>query len=462
MATITAQGIGSGLDLKSLVDQLVTAERKPEDDRLSTKQTQANAKLSAVGQLKSALAGFRDALKGLATLDAFQGRKTTVSDDKIIKATATTTAQPANFQVEVTALATAQKLASGVFASSSTVIGNGRLTIQVGASTAVIAITDTNNTLAGIAAAINTAADNPGVRANVITAADGAHLVLSSTKTGAANSITIASADDNPAGPHPLQALEFGAGTTNSLTQLAPAGDATVKIDGFAVNSPTNSVKDAVAGLTLDLQTAAPGTLVDVAVSFDKDVATAAVNKFVSSYNVLRNVLGTVTAYNPATKSAAPLLGDADVRDIKDTIRAELAKAGDPAAASFQTLAQIGVTTAADGTLSVDKAKLSAAIDSNFDAVGNLFAGKSTGLAIRLQSVLDATLSSTGRLALRVTGLQDQLKVIATQKSRLDERMTAVQARYNAQFNALDTLISSLRTTSNFLTQQLGGLTKTG
>ena len=140
MATLTSTGLGSGLDIQSIVEQLVAAERAPQANRLTKRESTANEELSALGKFKSALAGFRDSLAKLTDAATFQGRTVTVGDDKVLTATADSTSLPGTYSVEVTNLASAQRLRSSAFADATSPVGTGNLAITVNGQTANILI----------------------------------------------------------------------------------------------------------------------------------------------------------------------------------------------------------------------------------------------------------------------------------------------------------------------------------
>lgn len=451
---ISASGLGSGLDIKSLVDQLVSAERQPVANRLALKEARANAQLTALGRLKGALSTFQTAVTGLADAEQFQKRKVTVSDAERISAVAGTDATPASYQVEVVSLAAAHRLVSGPFASAGSAVGTGQLTVTSGADSMTIEITPSNDTLAGIRDAINASANNPGVRATIVNGADGAHLVLVATATGAANAITV---DAVTAGSG-LEALEYGAGTTNALTQASAAADAVVEIDGFTVTSATNRIEDAIEGVTIDLLQAAPGTLIDLEVGYDTEAARAAVNAFVNSYNGVLGTIAELTAYNAETSTGGALLGDAATRAIKTALREALGGVVGTSADPFRTLAEIGVTTNGSGRLALDAERFADALAADFDGVGRVLADEDRGIAVRLQAVVDDVLGSAGRISARESTLRTQLDQIGDRRETLEARMEQVRKRYETQFNALDRLVGQLNQTSTFLTNQLSRL----
>jgi flagellar hook-associated protein 2 len=450
MPTLTSSGLGSGLDIKSIVEQLVAAERAPQANRLTKRESTTNEELSALGKFKSALAGFRDSLAKLTDAATFQGRTVKVGDDKVFTAAADSTSLPGTYSVEVMNLASAQRLRSIGFGDATTAIGTGNLAITVNGQTANILIGSTASSLNDIRDAINESPDNPGVRATIVKASDGAHLIISATETGAANAVTIAVSG----GDGGLVSFAYAAGApSNPMLELQAAADANVVIDGFPVSSSSNTISDAIDGLTLNLVSAKPGTMVDVSVDYNPDGAKSSVQEFVTAYNKLIDTVTELTRYNADTRDAAPLLGDATVRGIRDQLRREISQAA--GTGTFTSLAAIGVTTQTTGKLGVDATKLAAAIDTDFDAVGAVFAGAS-GLATRLNTIADASLSSASTISTRETALKTALKTITTQRETLDERLEKVRSRLLDQFNAMDRLLSQLKNTSSFLSQQLG------
>jgi flagellar hook-associated protein 2 len=450
MPTLTSSGLGSGLDIKSIVEQLVAAERAPQANRLTTREGNANQELSALGKFKSALAGFRDSLGKLTDAEIFKGRKVTVEDDKVFTATAGTTALPGNYSIEVLALAAAQRLRSTGFADASAPVGSGTLAITVNGETASIQIAPDSSSLSDIRDAINASPDNPGVRATIVKASDGAHLILSATATGLANAMTITASG----GDGGLAALTYDAGAqSNGLVELQAASDASVAIDGFAVTSASNTLSDAIDGVTINLASAKPGTTLALAVDYDPSGATSSVQGFVAAYNKLIDTVTELTKYNADSRDAAPLLGDPAVRGIRDQIRREISAAA--GSGVFSSLAAIGVTTETSGRLTVDATRLSGAIDQDFEAVGNLFAG-TNGLATRLANIADKSLGSGSTIGTREAALKTTLKTITGQRESLDQRIEKVRSRLLDQYNAMDRLLAQLKNTSNFLAQKLG------
>jgi len=454
---ISAPGIGSGLDVAGIVDQLVAAERAPVGNRLAANAARANEELSAIGQLKSSLATFRDALSSLKTPAEFQQRTVTVDNEDIFTATASSAAVPGFYDVEVTSLASRYKLASNAFVDNATAIGTGTLTITVGVQSMDIEILDGENTLADIRAAINDATDNPGIVATIVNAEDGAHLVISSNETGESQDISIAASG----GDGGLVAFDFDSATgTGAMNELQKGTDALLIVDGFTITSKSNSIAGAIEGVTLNLIDAQPGTQSRLAIGLDQGAAEKSVGKFVEAYNDLVGTISELTVFDIENQIAGPLLGDPTTRAIKSTLRRELTQSVPDTGALFSTLAEIGITTNADGSLELNDDKLTTAIATNFDAVGRLFGATETGIAARMDSILESVLDGDGRIENREVALREKLDRIDDQNVVLDRRMEGVRERLRRQFDAMDRLVAQLNSTSNFLTQQLANLPK--
>ncbi len=455
MATSGITG-GSQIDVQTLVNQLVAAERRPLDAQVTRATTKVTSQISATSALLGALSAFQSQLNGLKTTTVFSGRATSSTDPDVLTATATASAVPGRYDVEVQNLATAQQISSTAFAGgSSAVVGTGQLTISMGSSSFNVNIGASANTLADVRNAINSASDNPGVTATIINAADGAHLVLTSTKTGAANAIQVTQAGT-------MNRLEYTAGNQANYTQLRPAADARVVIAGYPTTSPTNVIEGVIDGVSLNLVSAEPGTTISIDVTYDKAAAKEKVNSFVQAYNSLRNVLNALGGYNKTTKAAGPMLGDSLLTGIDAELRRTLSE---PVAAAgngaVQTLADIGITTSdKDGTLKVDDAKLTAALNGNFDAVSRLFGSSDTGVAARLYNQVTDRLADGAGLDQRTESLQAQKRALEKKSADIDARMAVVQQTYLKQFTRLDTLLSSLSSTSAYLGQQIDSLPK--
>lgn len=448
MATITSTGVGSGLDVNSLVSQLVAAERKTDDARISAADTKATTEFSAVAKLKSALSTFQTSVQTLTTRGAFEPRKVSVGNTELLNVTADATAVAGHYDVEVVQLAKAAQLGSAAFVGGdSSIVGTGTLTLSLGARSFDVKVDGTNNTLVGIRDAINSADANPGVRATIIRDTQGSRLVLTSAATGVANALTVNTAD----GDVGLQKL-----TSAQMTTLSPAQDAIANIAGYEVHGASNTLSNAIDGVTLSLVAAEPGEIVPVDVTRDDAALKSKVETFVSAFNALATQVKSLGAYDATTKTAGPMLGDAMLRNIDAQLRRMIS---DPVAgvSGNATLSSLGIATTADGTLKLDSDRLASALAADPGAIAKVFSSEN-GVATRLNTYLTEKLSTTGEIASRNTSLAARLKDLDKQQEALEARMQVIEKRYMKQFTALDSLLTNLQSTSTYLTQQFESL----
>lgn len=455
MASTASIG-GSQIDVNSLAAQLVAAERAPLDRQVTRETGRVTTKISALGALKASLNSFKNALSSLRSADAFAVRKAITSTPQVVTASATSSASPGTYDIEVVQLAKAQQLASTPFAAgSSAVVGTGTLTVSLGSSSFNVTIDSSNSTLAGIRDAINAAPDNAGVTATLVQTTAGSRLVLSSTATGATNLIAVA----QTGGDGGLAPLAYSASATTNYTQLSPAQDAIVNIATFETRSSTNTVSGAIDGVTLTLLDEAPGDTLSLTISEDKGAATAKIKGFVAEYNALQGQILKLRSYDATTRTAGPMLGDALLNGVESQLRRIVSTPVTGADETYNTLASIGIKSNADGTLTLDDTKLQRALDSDFDAIGTLF-GSETGVAAVLYEQTEARLDADGAIENRSQNLVKQKLALDKRQSDIDARMEIALRRYVKQFTSLDTLLSQLTTTSSYLTQQFDSLAK--
>jgi flagellar hook-associated protein 2 len=455
--TVSSTGLGSGLDINSIVSQLVSAESTGPTALINAQKAQIQAQLSAYGQFQSAVSAVQASLATLATTAAFQTNTATVGDTSVATASADGTASQGTYTLEVGQLATGAQLISAPVATATTAVGTGTLTIQVGSTTIPVTITSGNNTLSGIAAAINTAGAAYGVGASLLTANDGVRLVLSSARTGAANGVTVTQSG----GDGGLASLVYDpAHSVTNLTQTQAAQDAVVKLNGFTYNSASNNVTGALTGVTISLKAkSAAGVTTALSVGTDTSSADTAVQGFVSSYNTLASAIAQLSSYNATTGTAGPLLGDSVLNTFVSQINSAI-DASVPSLKSgpFSTLAEIGIVANVDGTISADPTKLAQAFSNNYAAVTQLFAG-SDGVAVKLNNLLNEyTQPSTGVFAQQTANLNSSLSQLATQQTQLNQRMSDLQATLLAQYNAMDSLVAQLKNTGSTVQAELGSI----
>ncbi|MEM7209376.1 MAG: flagellar filament capping protein FliD [Pseudomonadota bacterium] len=457
---ITSAGIGSGLDIEGLITQLVTAEGQPAVNRLDQQEAGYQAELSGLGLLSSALSQFQSSLTDLKDLDSFQPRTATSSDESVFTASASNTAVAGEYQIQVLATAEAQKLSTAGFADSDAEVGTGTLTFTINGESFDVIIDENNKTLAGIRDAVNEAGDNTGVSATIVNVDDGfggteSRLVLTATQSGTDNTVNVTVLDDDgdSADANGLSTL-----TNVNLTELNAAVDAQIEVDGQSVTRSSNTINDAIEGVTLELEKADIGTNRSLSIELDKSSLTSSVNEFIAAYNSLGSTVAQLSFYDAASDTAGVLLGDATLRNIDSQVSLQITQTVAAVTGGFNSLSSIGITTNANGDLELDSEVFDAAVDSNFDDIGTLFADETDGIAVKLDSLLSAYLDTDGILNARTEGLQTSIDEIDESRERLSDRLIRIEARYRAEFTALDALVANFQATSDFLTQQLADL----
>jgi flagellar hook-associated protein 2 len=473
MAGVT--GIGSGIDIDSIVAGMVAAERAPKESQLATLEKKTTTQITAIGALKGAISEFQTALGALNKPDLFQARSASSSKSDLVGVTAGTTAGAGSYQVEVKSLASSSKVALAAVSNTADAparFAKGALQISLGvpgdppsSESFSVNIDDSNNTLSGMRDAINAAGKDMGVSATIVTDEHGSRLVLSSTKTGAGRDITVAATDAGPleSGQLSLSTLAFdgSASSTGAGPRiLSTAQSAELYVDGLKIVSESNKVSGAIDGVTLDLKAKTPvGEPLTIGVSEDKAGVKKQIQSFVDSYNKLIGVINVQTKVTSVGEDKAPvtgaLVGDATARSLLNTIRNELVNVqGDGA---IRALTDIGITTQKDGTLAIDSTKLDKAMANNFAELPALFTGEQ-GLATRLDNKLKPYTETGGILEQRNKAMTETISKIDDQKEDLMRRIASLQERLYKQFNAMDTLVGQLTNTSNSLLASLENL----
>jgi flagellar hook-associated protein 2 len=451
MATSAVASSSAGtLDVPSLVSQLMTVERYP-IDKLNTKVASFETKLSSFGTLKGMASSFETALQTLST--SLGQNSATASDTSILSATASSSATAGVYSLNVTTLAQAHKLAAAGQVSDTTAISAGASTVTftVGSTSTDVTIA-AGATLQDIRTAINAA--NVGVTATIVNDGSGTpyRLALSSDASGtsnAINSITIQAGGD--AAVNDLLAYNP---TTNAPTPAIPmaqtvaALDASFTLNGIQITKSSNTVTDAIAGVTLNLSKA--GTS-DLTVATDTGAIKTAVAGFVDSYNALYSQLKIRSAYGSATKATPDLAGDGTVRSMMEQMRGIM---GTPASGGIMTMmSQAGISFQSNGSLKVDNTKLDAALANSMSDVKNLFTS-STGFITRLSTWSDSVVQVGGLIDQRVSAINTSITGVNDQISKLELRMTALQKSYTKLYSDLNLALSSMNSTSAYLTQQ--------
>lgn len=454
--SISSPGIGSGLDINSLVSQLVAAEGSATANRLNIREAEYLADVSAYGSLKSALSIFQSAVQELQDVTDFQVRSVTSSDSDVFTATADETADVSQYGIEVVQLAQANKLiTTGGFASTD-VVGGGTLTFTQGTDSFSVVVGATD-TLTDIRDAINSATDNSGLKAAIINVDDGLggteqKLVFTADETGLDNAITITAVDDDL---NNADALGLSRLVNANLAEPAAALDGKIKVDEQLISSSNNTFTSVIDGITINAVAVGAGEKLTVAE--DKAVVELKIEQFITNYNGLVDTFNALGSYDSTTDTAGILLGDSVLRGAQQSIRQEISSSVSGLTGSFSTLAELGITTDDTGKLSINSTKLNEALDSSFDQVGELFAA-SNGIANTLDTIIEGYIGFNSIIESRTDGLKERVEGITEQREALDRRLLSVESRLLKQFSAMDAIVNSLQNQSSFLTQQLANL----
>jgi flagellar hook-associated protein 2 len=446
MPTVTSLGIGSGIDLNSLVSGLMAVEQQPLT-ALQTKMSSVNSQISAIGKLKSALSTFQDAMAKLTKESSFKVHTASSSEEEVLTASASESAARGNYSVTVNRIAEYHRMAAGTtFADTgTTTIGTGgdTMTITVGGDAFNVAIG--GKTLSEIREAINDASDNTGVTASIIHDDAGYRLLLAADDTGSESFITTSFS-----GSDPFALASLNTDRNSSGTFTAADLDAVLQLEGqFQITSSSNTVTDPIQGVSLELKSA--GT-VTVKVDRDEDAIEANAKSFAEAASTLFSTLDGLAAKD--LKGYGSLL-----RGIENQVRGMLATEAN-VGGSYTLVSEVGLQTQRDGSIELDSDIFADALQADFAGVAALFTDSTNGIAVRLDAIMDEYLQSGGILASQMDNLNNQLSGMKDRESRLEARLELIQNRYIKQFSALDTLLSSLQTTSSFLTAQLASTSR--
>lgn len=486
MATISSVGLGSGLDVSSIVTQLVALEKAPLTT-LALKATNVQSQISAFGEIQSQFAALTDVATKMSSADAWGARKAASSNTSVATITTTSKANATSFSLDVDALAQLQSNSSAAMAATS-MPGAGTLRIQLGswsaggaaftagASAGVNVTVAATDTISDIATKINSA--NAGVVATVFSDGTNQRLLLQSKDTGAAAGFRVQSWDAtsdtalDPAVDPTLSGLVFdpenspGSGMAGAGIPTQYGQDAKARINGLAVTSPTNTLANNIPGVTMTLlatTTTGYGTGSEVkapltmAISEDVTLAVKNVSDFVAAYNTLNQSLTDLTKYDAATKTAGLFQGDSSVVGLQNLLRRIVGSSS--LGATSQTLSEIGLERQLDGSLSIDTSKLSVAAN-NGTSLQQLFTANNSdpltnGFALKFRDLGNGVAGSGGSLTTKATALQGNLDRNAAAQTKITDNATLFETRLRARYSALDVQMAQLTALNAYIAQQV-------
>ncbi|MBI5575339.1 MAG: flagellar filament capping protein FliD [Deltaproteobacteria bacterium] len=438
MATFSVGGLSSGIDYNSMIEQIMKLERQP-ITRLESKKADYNKKISVYGELSSKLAALKTAANALRTASSFYAKNASSSDDAVFTSTAASSAAVGNYSISVTTLAQAHRIASSPVAAETTVVssatGNFSFTVGGGAATTVVVSTET--TLENLRDAIN--AEDGDAEASIIYDGSGYRLVLTSKESGASNGIVVT---EN------VSTLGLPSGPVSGGTTLQAAQDAAFSIDTFSMTRSSNTVEDAIAGVTISLKKGGTATL---SVTNDTDVIREKIDALVAAYNDVVSLVSTNAYYDTNTRKGGSLTGESTARDIVTGLQRIVGTRVSGLPEGLRVLAQIGIETGTDGKLTVDSTVLNDKLTTELAGVSDLF-NADGGLAAEIYDYADeVTDTITGSITYRTKGLGTLVTGISDDILEIEARLTKEEEELRARFARLEALLSTLTSQTAFL-----------
>ena len=444
MGLITSAGVGSGIDIESIIGAILNAERAPKEASLQRNELRVDSTLSAIGQLSSALSSLNDALDNLNTIADFQLAAATVSEQDVLSIITDENTSPGSFTLDNITLASGSRLESlpSTFTDITDTVGQGTLTFTAGSNTFDVTV-DSTDDLDSIRDNINANADNFGVTANIINSANGPILVFNSDITGSGNTLVVTNDDAS------LDSI------STSLTTPIPASSASVDIDGITVSSDTNTFSNAIQDVTFTvLSDSTPSVNLDIAA--DTEGVKDAIQAFVNAVNAFQTTAQSLGQNSESVQGE--LAGDATLRILVNQVVTDIQDSVTGLTGDYTSLNSIGVTFDEFGQLTIDEDLLDTVIASDFDVIGDIFATDTEGVSIKLQQLVDNYNGSGGILEIRESSLNDQKRRLEDDRLNFEFRIAQVETQLRAKFGAMDALVASFNSTGAFLSAQLSNL----
>lgn len=445
--SITAAGVGSGLDLESLITSLVGAERDIKIASYQARTSELNVELSAVGEINSKVDGFKTAVDNLNDLTDFQKRTATITQPSIgdiISVSPGSSATTGSYDISVQTIAQGSRSesAAAAFTASTDVVSaiGGDLTFTSGTESFVLTV-PAGATLEELRELINGDDNNYGVSANIVNTGTDARLVLTSDVMGTGNDLVVTNSDAS------LDAVS----TNMTINAGDEAKSAEIYVDGLFITNDTNEFENVVSGLSITALKESSGETATTKVDVDKAGVQKLIEGFISSYNSM------LAVFDEATQIGAVLSGDSTIRSIESqmsrTLMSQFSNTG-----AFETIFDLGIEMDNEGKLSIDSTKLSDALTNGFDDVANMFAAEDTGLATLMSNLLDPYTQTGGILDERKDTIKEQIDQTAESEEAFEFRMEAYEKTLRQQYTALDGTLATLNAQNSYVTAQLANL----
>ncbi|NKF50213.1 flagellar filament capping protein FliD [Shewanella sp. WXL01] len=448
--SLTATGIGSGLDITSIVKVLVDAEKVPKEAIFDNTEANIKSKVSAIGTLKSKISAFQDAMEKLKDGSSVNQRTVSTGESMYVSAEATSSAKAGSYEIQVEQLAKSHKVGGAFKSDAAQTVGAGSIDLTIGSESFSVDIEATDD-LNAIAAKVNDATDNIGVTATVITSDGGSRIVFTSDTEGTDSQISVNATDTSGTG---LSDMFNGA----NLTEVQAAQNSIVHIDGQKLTSQTNEVSNAISGVTLELTKADLNETTTLKIGLDEEGVKENIQGFVDAYNSLVESITDLSTYDTEKEEAAALQGDSLLRSLSSQLRSIVSDRVDDGNGNTTALYDIGVELDRYGKLNIDSSKLDETIKNDMDSLENLFAKDTVGLAVQFDELAENYVKSGGLIDSRNNSYTEETKRLADQREAFELKMTQLEARLTKQFNAMDLVVASLNAESAGLSAKLASL----
>lgn len=444
---ISSMGVGSGLDINSLVTQLVQMEKR-QLNSLNSKKTTYNNQLSAFGRIKSDVDAFKTAVSKLKLDLDFAATKATSSNTTLLTASSSDTAVAGTYDIKVNTLAQAGIKASAVVTDSTadlgaalfgggsdpatlTFTGNGKsVDVTVNSTDSLEELRDKINS----AVVSGDSSAQSFAKASIIKVDTNQYkLVVAATEKGTTNDVTISSA-----GTPSLAAF------LNTTTSQA-AANATLTVNGIDITRSSNTITDVIDGVTLNLASADNTKTMTLTVARDTEAITKKVNDFISAYNKIADTVASLR------QKGSTLEADSSANSVIYRLQEEFNKPANIAGNTTQWLSQIGISFSKEGKLSLDSTAFNKALETNFSSTISMFTDSTEGFAHRLSTVAGDMLISGGLVESRISGINTRIKYTDFSIDREQVRVEAIETRLRAQYSRLDSLLGTMKNSSSFL-----------
>jgi flagellar hook-associated protein 2 len=471
---LTSLNAGSGVDVASLAQNLVDAEKTPQQNAINAKITKNEARVSGYAAISFVASELNNAFTALKDQNNFSSLAATNSQPSAFAVTTSATATSGSHEIEVLQLAKSQRTISTGYASATVPVNGGNamsLTLTVGGvAKPVISLAEGKDTPQDIVNAINAA--KTGVTATLANTGDGSaspfQIVLSGAK-GAAGSFSLSASykqADGTTSSSPnagSTGLTFGSNNANQI-----ASDAKVKVDGITFTRSTNTLTDVLPGTTLDLKTVTSG-VADLSLVRDTTALKDKFKALVTSYNDASSMLNVVTDPKSTMETyGATLAGDSTARSVKALMRTLVQGESNTPGSKVSTMWQIGISIDRSGVMSLDETKLDAALADNFDDVVQTMTGNTNGLSAystkpagfagEAMRKLSKLIGPSGVLLTNSQNAESQNTKYQADLAKLETRMTTLLARYNKQFSSMESIVGGVNSQKTSLKSSFDGM----